>query len=62
MAFIMIFFLYKKVRIDLFRDKVFKIRADIHIYNTGYFGLSVSAEVFCKRHGAGFCERLESAN
>jgi hypothetical protein len=31
MAFVMVFFLYKKLRIDLFRDKVFKIRRSLFL-------------------------------
>jgi hypothetical protein len=31
MAFVMVFFLYKKVRIDLFRDRVFKIRRSLFL-------------------------------
>jgi hypothetical protein len=31
MAFIMVFFLYKKVRVDLFRDRVFKIRRSLFL-------------------------------
>jgi hypothetical protein len=31
MAFIMVFFLYKRVRVDLFRDRVFKIRRSMFL-------------------------------
>jgi hypothetical protein len=31
MAFIMVFFLYKQVRVDLFRDRVFKIRRSLFL-------------------------------
>jgi hypothetical protein len=31
MAFVMAFFLYKKVRVDLFRDRVFKIRRSLFL-------------------------------